>query len=303
MNYYGYPSELIQNTHYGIEYLRNAGPRIVGFRLRGSDKNLLAETPGEGWKTAHGEYRLYGGHRLWYAPEQPDLTGFPDNDALLVEPLPNGVELVQAVERITGLRRALRVELEPDGREAKLTHRLENQSSCEMEIAPWAITMLPLGGTVILPQANAPLGNGYLPNRNLVLWPYARWDDPRVIVKEDHLLVRGEDRGQLLKIGYYNPYGWAAYWHAETLFCKRFAVLPGANYPDRGCNLEVYINSHYAEMESLGPLERVQPGKCVSLVETWEALPAGRMPEDLEEAWLAAARLCGHLSVEGERTR
>ena len=55
-----------------------------GFGLAGTRTNLLAETPGLGWETPHGRYELFGGHRLWFAPEDPDRVAVPD-DAGLVE--------------------------------------------------------------------------------------------------------------------------------------------------------------------------------------------------------------------------
>ena len=55
-----------------------AGPRIVRLGLAGSDRNLLAETPDLGWETPHGRYELFGGHRLWFAPEDPDRVAVPD---------------------------------------------------------------------------------------------------------------------------------------------------------------------------------------------------------------------------------
>ena len=68
--------------------LAAAGPRIVGLRRHGSPANLLAETPDLGWETALGRYELFGGHRLWLAPEDPERAAVPDSEGLAVDSSP-----------------------------------------------------------------------------------------------------------------------------------------------------------------------------------------------------------------------
>ena len=46
-----------------------------------------------------------------------------------------------------------------------------------------------------------------------------------------------------------------------------------AVYPDGGCNAEVYCGDRFVELESLGVLGTVAPGKEVQLNETWELYP------------------------------
>ena len=72
-----------------------------------------------------------------------------------------------------------------------------------VELAPWSITQLPLGGRVLLPQRPATAGHFVRPNRTLVLWPYTSWDDPRLRPK-DGLLTLDGDAGPDLKLGYFN---------------------------------------------------------------------------------------------------
>src|SRR4051812_20025572 len=63
------------------------GPRILHYALIG-ERNVFAsispasqarETPfGDAW-------HIYGGHRLWHAPEDPVRTYWPDNEPVSVE--------------------------------------------------------------------------------------------------------------------------------------------------------------------------------------------------------------------------
>ncbi len=55
----------------------------------------------------------------------------------------------------------------------------------------------------------------------------------------------------------------------EFLFVKRFPYKPRRTYPDLGVNCEVWTNSGILELESLGPLAAVAPGRKAEHVEEW----------------------------------
>ena len=120
-----------------------------------------------------------------------------------------------------------------------------------------------------------------LHNRILVIWPYTRINDPRLVLRDDFILIRASASLYAslppLKIGYYNPHGWAAYWLDGVLFRKTFDLHPGAAYPDAGCNTETYC-SDAIELESLGPLGKLAPGASVTFTETWELFPSLDQP-------------------------
>lgn len=86
--FFGHATRRIANDDLWVEVLATAGPRIVRAGMTGSSRNLLAETPDAGWGTPYGRYELFGGHRLWFAPEDPDRVAMPDVSglALGVEP-------------------------------------------------------------------------------------------------------------------------------------------------------------------------------------------------------------------------
>jgi hypothetical protein len=67
----------------------------------------------------------------------------------------------------------------------------------------------------------------------------------------------------------YNSAGWGAYFREGYLFIKRAAVISGAQYPDFGCNFEVFTNPDFIELETLGPLVELPPGEVVEHVERW----------------------------------
>jgi hypothetical protein len=274
-DFYGLPTKSIANRFLRLEYLAQAGPRLVRMVLDGSQENLLAELPKFVIDTPYGDFYFHGGHRLWHSPEAMPRTYIPDNEGLVVEDLVGGVRLSQQVEAGTGIQKTLEVHLHEDRAALKVHHKLANQGLWPVELSVWAITQFTLGGVVILPQQQGPLdAAGLLPNRTFGLWPYTRWNDARLHLHEPAVLIDTSQEGNPLtqpcKIGYYNPHEWIAYWRKGVLFVKRARLVPGGQYPDGGCNSECYCNDKFVELESLSPLMRLEPGQAVEHTEEWE---------------------------------
>lgn len=259
---------ILKNDFLEIEYLTHA-MRISGLTLRGKT-NLLADL---GYKppipTPFGDFSFHGGHRLWHAPEAMPRTYIPDQLVTATE-LPDGVILEAQTEPGTGIRKRIEIRLAPDKPSVRLTHTLINDGMWRVELAPWTITQLRLGGTAILPM---PVGNvdaaGLLPNRGLSLWPYSRLNDPRLKLRDDFILFHA-DALPPFKIGYFNPHGWLAYYVDGVLFKKTFGAQSNVIYPDNNSNAELYCNNEFIELESLAPLTNLQPGASVEHVETWD---------------------------------
>ena len=268
-DFYGRATRRIANDALWVEVLATAGPRIIRLGLTGSPRNLLAETPDVGWETPYGRYELFGGHRLWFAPEDPDRVAVPDGNGLVLDQQRDGIRLTGPAERPTGLVRSMTLRLTCGRAGLEICHELRNVSDTSVELAPWAITQLPLGGTVLLPQPAATPGHHVHPNRTLVLWPYSSWEDPR-FRPLDGLLTLDAEAGPSLKLGYFNEAGWVGYVRDGTVLVRRFVPLPGRPHPDLGCNTEVYIGGQFLELELLGPLTRLEPGATVAFSGSWD---------------------------------
>jgi hypothetical protein len=279
------PTRILDNGFIHIEALAHAGPRIMRLSAFGSPNLLAVLTPKENRITAYGEYHFMGGHRLWHAPEALPRSYIPDDDGLTTEDLPPstssgqaGIRLLRPAEAGSGIAKTIDIHLAPGRAAATLVHTLRNDGLWEVVLAPWTLTMFRINGTAILPQ---PIGDpkGLLHNRILAIWPYTRLNDPRLILRDDFILIRpnAEDVSPL-KIGYYNPHGWMAYWLDGILFRKTFNLhQPNLTYPDGGCNTASYC-SDSIELEALGPLEKLAPGASVTLTETWELFPSIDQP-------------------------
>jgi hypothetical protein len=272
-DYYGLPARTLANAYIRADYLAEAGPRLVrlvALRSR-QPENLLAETPDLGWPTPYGHYYLRGGHRLWHAPEGQPRSSIPDSGGLQVEDLGGGVRLIGPTEAPTGIAKSMEIRLCPDRAALTLVHSLRNDNLWPLELAPWAITQLKLGGVVVLPQPPLPVDAGdRLPNRHLALWPYASVRDPRLELYDDLWLVHGRGQRPPCKIGGENRLGWVAYVLGDAALVRRFRPQLHLPHPDRGCNMEVYLDDAQLELEVLGPLCRLEPGETVRHVERWE---------------------------------
>ncbi|MEX2162035.1 MAG: hypothetical protein WD751_08985 [Anaerolineales bacterium] len=277
--FFGFETATLENSHLHLEYLTEAGPRIVHLSLGDSRENILGEFPDVEWPVPSGRYQLLGGHRLWAAPEIPGVSYAPDSAGLQITEAEGGLDLTWE-PRQQGLAKSIRVTLVADRPAVRLVHTITNRFEHGLQLAPWGITVLPLGGRAYLPSAGE--GNGLHPDRHLVLWPYARWDDPRIALMTAGITVAGKAGSPPLKVGAFVDSGVCAYLRSGILMVIRFAVQEG-DYPDRQCNVEAYCSDRYLELETLGTLADLAPGESASFEETWEIYAGAEAKSQLSE--------------------
>jgi hypothetical protein len=249
------------------------GPRIARYGFVGQE-NVLGEAPG-GSITDLGEWKPRGGHRLWHAPEGMPRSYSPDNARVEREVSGATIRLRQAVEPKVGIQKEIAVTLDPSGTHVTVRHILSNRTLWPVELAAWAMSIMNGGGTAILPQeAYVDQPHNLLPVRPLVMWSYTDLSDPRFAIGAKYIRVRVmPDHTEPQKIGIGNRQGWAAYHRGRTLFVKRFPYDDAARYADFGSNCETYVKGSFVELESLGPLLRLEPGASTEYVEHWYLFP------------------------------
>jgi hypothetical protein len=275
-DFFGRAARRLESANCWVEVLANGGPRVVRFGLHGG-QNLFAETPTASWDGGHGTYELLGGHRFWFAPESDDCS-VPDATGLTLSAIPGAtmpaVRLVGAVEAPSGLRKTVEVRLDPDTAAISLHHVLTNEGSGTLEIAPWPITQLRLGGVAVVPLPPGDEVPDRRPNQLVVLWPYASGADERLRIGDHRLTVTARpDRP--MKVGCLSATGTAGYLLDGLLVVLRFDPARGSIHADLGCNLEVYCDDRTIELESLGPLATLAPGQSAIHDERWEIREVG----------------------------
>jgi len=290
VSYLGLPNCLrLSNGTVEVVVTTDVGPRVVRYGFVGSE-NVLGECPEASVRTEWGEWKPWGGHRLWTAPEASPRSYAPDNEAVAAEAeSERGVRLTPPVERRAGVQKELTVTLDPSGGGVTLLHRVTNRGAWRIEAAAWALTIMRGGGEAVIPQEPyGPHPQSLLPSRPLVLWPYTDMSDSRLRFGPKLVRVRSDASApEPQKLGVLNKQGWAAYVLGETLFVKRFGYEEGARYPDYGCNNEVFTAGSFMEVESLSGLRELEPGEAVEHVERWSLVggfAAGDAEDDLDAA-------------------
>jgi len=256
-----------------VEFIATSdvGPRIISLSFVGG-ANLFFVRADFAGQTGGTEWKNYGGHRVWHAPEDKVRTYEPDNGPIQARATENGLVLTMPPEKLSGIQKEIEITLDPVSSRIRVIHRLRNTGRWPVELAPWAISVMAPGGFAIAPMPTAFHPDRLLPNRALTLWPYTDMRDDRWLFGTDYILLRqkvvtGPER---TKVGINSNVGWAAYYLKPYLFIKRFDYVEATRYPDFNSSLEVFSNNRMLELETLGPLATLQPDATVTHEERWE---------------------------------
>ncbi|MDJ0925917.1 MAG: DUF4380 domain-containing protein [Acidimicrobiia bacterium] len=244
------------------------GPRVTAFRFVRGD-NVFAELGDLSISLPDGRnYRLVGGHRLWVAPEIPEITYEPDDAPVAVSEEGSRLRIDQAASPATGIAKSLTLQF-VDGR-VEVMHSISNRGRAPIRIAPWAITQFPVGGTALLPVPVTPTDkHGLQPNAEIVLWPYTGIGDTPFLL-HDRTMIIPSDRTEAAKVGTTLDRGWLAYVRDGLVFVKRARQIPEAEYLDRGAAAQCYCSADFVELETLAPVAALEPGAGVEHTESWE---------------------------------
>lgn len=257
----------------------DVGPRVIRLGTPGG-KNLFKEFDDQVGRTSGAEWISFGGHRLWHAPEIFPRSYAPDFSPVSHSWNAGVLTLVQNTEPETGIQKEIRISFR--GETVELTHRLINRNAWAIEVAPWCLSVMAAGGRALLPQEEFRSHPETLePARPMVLWHFTRMNDPR-FTWGDRLIQIREDASctSKQKIGVQNRQGWVAYQLGGDLFLKTVPRIPGAVYPDMGCNCEIFTMPGFLEVETLGPLAKLEPNGFVDHLETWRVIHGGDWPEE-----------------------
>lgn len=252
----------------------DVGPRVIGYAFVGGE-NILGWHADARVETALGEFKPYGGHRLWMAPENMPNSYAPDNapiEYFFDEPN-NSIRLVQPFEPVTETQKEMTVTLDKTGSGVSVHHRITNRANKPIELAAWALTVMRGGGVCEIPnEPYAAYGaETLLPVRNLTVWSYTDLSDARWSFDREFIRLRvDKNKPEPQKIGILNKQGWARYRRENLIFTKRFEFLANEIYPDMNSNTELYTAGSFVEIESLAPLQKLAPGDSTEHVEYWQ---------------------------------
>ncbi|MDX2226963.1 MAG: hypothetical protein SFY92_07740 [Verrucomicrobiae bacterium] len=267
----------LSNGALSLVITQSIGPRILSLQTP-TGKNFMANFDDQiGKKNGSKEWFLYGGHRLWHSPEAEPRTYVPDNDPVGIREIKGGVNVLQPVESLTQLQKEIDILLDPAGPRAELIHRLHNRGPFPIEVAAWSLSVCAPGGFAHVPFGGRARPNKYLNDRIMTVWPYTDLSDKRGRFGKDFIRVTQDSTATTpYKLGLSANAGWTSYVLGQEAFIKTVAVqsLDGTvTYPDNNVGLEIYTCDKFLELETVGPLETIQPGGCLEHREIWEVLP------------------------------
>src|ERR1044072_528657 len=124
------------------------GPRIIRFGEIGGPNEFVEYAKDMG-KTGGDQYRSYGGHRLFFAPEEVPKTYYPDNGP--VEYAMDGeAHMFTALAETWHVQKEIRIQPEEGG--FAVEHRIYNRGVYTLGLAPWVLTVMAPGGICVFPQ-------------------------------------------------------------------------------------------------------------------------------------------------------
>ncbi len=285
----GHEALQLSNGTVELVIVTGIGPRIVRYAFVGGD-NALGEVAADArpTTTALGDWYLYGGHRLWIAPEAMPATYAPDNGPVKADVSGETVTLTQPVDK-AGIEKVMTVTLAPSGTRVTIGHRVTNRSTKSMDVAAWALTVMQGGGRVIIPtEPYRSHEDELLPTRAMAVWGYTNFADPRWTWGRRYIQLRTDaSMKEPQKIGVSNRRGWAGYLRNGLLFVKRFDWVDGGRYADFGVNNETYTSESFVELETMGPQKTLARGDSATHEERWdlhEDVNGGKTEDELDAA-------------------
>ncbi|MCE5329555.1 DUF4380 domain-containing protein [bacterium] len=259
---YGGWGNCIKLSNGKIELVATAdvGPRIIRFgEVNG--KNLFKEFKNQLGLTGGDEWRSYGGIRFWYAPEVFPRTYYPDNSPVKYSWDGKILKLSQETEKTTGIKKEMEVTMDEKNNYVRIVYRLINNNVWDIELAPWAISVMAENSLAIVPQEPFQYGReSLLPVRPLSLWGYTKMQDPRWTWGDKYITLKQNPKSNSSqKIGVLNSAGWVAGYNEGEILIKRYDYNSDFYYPDFDCNTEIYTDQDVLELETLGPLAILEP--------------------------------------------
>ena len=254
------------------------GPRIIRFGYVGG-QNILCDKRTElggleddAYHAFFGEGRRWeslGGYRVWVTPEGYPETYTPDDRPVAYEVKDDSVVFTALPDDEVGILKTITIKMDPDDANMTVNARVQNISGKEKEFAVWVIAVCDAGGNLVIPMNTN--DTGYLPNRNISVWPYTDLSDSRFRFGKKYVVISQDVNATTpAKLGFDLNDGTVHYVLGDDVFTKRYDAKHGElPYPDGNCSFETYTNDLMIEVESLSDIKKVANGGTNEITEFW----------------------------------
>lgn len=268
----------------------HCGGRILEYSLKG--RNALYLDPKQnGWVYLPGkrtidpsagrfdigpEMTIPRHPHLWFGKWEGEITG------------QRSARLVSAKDEATGVQLVREFVLDKSSSHLTCTQIIKNISDETKFWCHWSRTLARGGGICIIPLTP----NSRFPNNYVMYGPGPvinyRPEDPNIRIRDGFLEIIGTPK--FPKLGMDSYAGWLCYLtRNDLMFIKRFPTYPDRVYNEiAAITISIwYYKDIMCELEPIGPMERIPPGKSASFTEDWWLIPykfpAGDGKVDLNE--------------------
>ncbi len=241
------------------------GIRITHFSFLGMN-NVFFEQPKEMTDLSTPEgWRIYGGHRLWIAPETESVY-YPDNEPVSYTILDNKIIVTQNTDPVLGIKKSMHITFS-DNATIEVDHIIENVNDTPFEGSLWAISSMAPGGTEVIPLHQC--YKAYHPLHYISMWHYTNLGDERATYSKESVTLKHIPIEQRYKIGVGHPCGAISYTNNGLKFEISYDANEDLPYPDGNVSYETFMCEHMVELESLSPYTSVLPNKTMQHKEVW----------------------------------
>ena len=200
-------------------------------------------------------------------PKRPETW---KGDWQLSQPDANTILAASPIAATAGLQLQRRFELSVDPVTLRCTQTIRNVSDRTIDCCHWSRTLANGAGRLIIPKGDIQqFPEHYLRYDQGVLTIRPR--DPAVVDRGDFLILTGPPASS--KLAFDSMAGWVAHLQDSGLvFVKVFPVDPAARYGEvAGFPLATWTppTGETIEIEPIGPMQRLAPGRSASLTEVW----------------------------------
>jgi hypothetical protein len=249
------------------------GPRILHLSTGNSGNILFVDEKKELFKN---DWFIYGGHRLWVAPESKDVYD-ADNNACEVTAGDNDKLEISSYNDTTKLKKTITIA--EKNNDFFIRHNLENKGDVLVNGAAWALTCVLPQGTVFFPWGTT----GSWQMKKIIYWK--EWMGHTTNLKSSQF-IEGDDlflikpTGEEGKVGTGGFEGFIGVTAENYTFIKKFQRVAADNYPDDNCAIECYTCDKFIELETLSPMQVIVPGGSICHEEHWLLCSEQIDPED-----------------------
>ncbi len=242
----------------------DVGPRIISFsfingkNVMNDNRDAFDPVCGKEFDTHYypgAKWENLGGHRLWASPESLPETYYPDTEPVDYTINGNTITFTPPPQKENGIAFEIDITMSETAAEMSVMHKGKNISNSNKKFALWALSVMAPGGVEIIPQNTN--DTGLLPNRSVVIWPYADIRDERLFIGNKYITLKQTSDGRAFKLGTDCNAGVGYYCLGDVVFAKKYQHTIGAEYPDGGVSYETYTNETFLEFETLSPLKEL----------------------------------------------